>query len=318
MAAIGKDILLSAKLLSEGKLVAIPTETVYGLAANALDPIAVAKIFEVKNRPFFDPLILHTYSLEKAMEYVNDFPEPLKILAKTFWPGPLTILLPKKNNIPDLVTSGLQNVAVRVPNHPMTLALLQKINFPLAAPSANPFGYISPTESSHVEKQLGKCIEYILDGGVCKVGLESTIVGIENNGVCIYRFGGLTVGEIESFVGKLEIKINKSDNPNAPGQLKNHYSPIKPLLIGNIETLMEENKSKKIGVLWFGKISEKIKNSLNINLSEEGNLAEAAANLFSALRKLDESDCEIIICSHMPKTGLGLAINDRLERASVI
>ncbi len=317
MAAIGKDILLSAKLLTEGKLVAIPTETVYGLAANALDAIAVAKIFEVKNRPYFDPLILHTYSLEKAMEYVNDFNEPLKKLAKTFWPGPLTILIPKKNNIPDIVTSGLQNVAIRVPNHPMTLALLQKINFPLAAPSANPFGYISPTEAAHVEKQLGKNIEYILDGGICKVGLESTIVGLEEGKICIYRFGGLTIEEIESLIGKVEIKINSSVNPNSPGQLKNHYSPSKILLIGDIEKLLNENKNKKAGIICFGKIPEKLKNNFTINLSGDGNLAEAAANLFSALRKLDESECEVIICSLLPNNGLGLAINDRLKRAAI-
>jgi L-threonylcarbamoyladenylate synthase len=315
MATIGKDISLAVNLLKEGKLVAIPTETVYGLAANALDAIAVARIFEVKNRPFFDPLILHTYSLEKSKEYVKEFPEPLQKLAKAYWPGPLTLLLPKKNNIPDLVAAGLNNVAVRVPNHVLTLQLLQQLNFPLAAPSANPFGYISPTRSEHVNKQLGNSIDYILDGGACVVGLESTIVGIEDEKICIYRLGGLSIEEIEKVVGKVELKINKSGNPIAPGQLKTHYAPTKALLIGNLEKLSEDHKEKKIGILGFGKISDSLKSNLIVNLSEENNLTEAAANLFSALRKLDESDIDIIICDYLPKTGLGLAINDRLERA---
>lgn len=317
MATIGKDIAKAADLLNTGKLVAIPTETVYGLAANALDALAVAKVFEVKNRPFFDPLILHTYSLEKAKEYVNDFPKPLQDLAKHFWPGPLTLLLPKKNTVPDLVTSGLDRVAVRVPNHAITLQLLEQLDFPLAAPSANPFGYISPTEPEHVNKQLGSQIEYILDGGVCKVGLESTIVGLEDGKICIYRLGGLALEDIEDVVGKVEMKINNSGDPNAPGQLKSHYSPTKPLLIGNIEMLAEENKNKKIGILSFGKNAEKIKNKICINLSVDENLKEAASNLFSSLRKLDESDIEMIICDHLPKAGLGLAINDRLDRAAV-
>jgi L-threonylcarbamoyladenylate synthase len=317
MAIVGKDILFAVNLLKEGKLVAIPTETVYGLAANALDTTAVARIYEAKNRPFFDPLILHVYSMEKAKEYVNDFPETLQKLAKAFWPGPLTLLLPKKNNVPDLVTAGSDKVAVRVPRHPLTLQLLKELNFPLAAPSANPFGYISPTGPAHVNKQLGNNIDYILDGGSCRVGLESTIVGMQNNKIYVYRLGGLSIEEIENVVEKkVELKINKSGNPLAPGQLKTHYAPVKPLLIGNLETLAEKNKNKKLGILGFGKAPETLKNEMIINLSEENNLTEAAANFFASLRKLDESDVDVIICSYLPKTGLGLAMNDRLERAA--
>ncbi|MCE3259748.1 MAG: translation factor, partial [Bacteroidetes bacterium] len=170
MASIGSDISEAAELLRAGKPVAIPTETVYGLAANALDPIAVARIFEIKRRPFFDPLIVHTFSLEQAESYVKEFPLPLKKLATAFWPGPLTLLLPKKDLIPDLTTSGLDRVGLRVPDNALTLNLLRSLDFPLAAPSANPFGYISPTKAEHVQKQLGKDIDYILDGGDCKVG----------------------------------------------------------------------------------------------------------------------------------------------------
>ncbi len=312
MAVIGKDILKAAQLLRDGKLVAIPTETVYGLASNALDATAVAGIFKAKNRPTFDPLIIHTYSIEKVKEYVLEFPAELEKLAKAYWPGPLTLLLPKKNIIPDLVTSGLDKVAVRVPDHPLTLELLQQLNFPLAAPSANPFGYVSPTKPEHVNKQLGNAIEYILDGGNCKVGIESTIVGMENGKICIYRLGGLSIEQIEKVVPiAIGMKINSSGDPTAPGQLKSHYSPMKKLVIGNIEMLLEKNKNA--AVLSFG---NKKYNALTFNLSEKADLIEAAANLFTGLRTLDESNGEIIITNYLPETGLGKAINDRLTRAA--
>ena len=311
MAVIGKDILKAAQLLREGKLVAIPTETVYGLASNALDATAVAGVFIAKNRPTFDPLIIHTYSIEKAKEYIEEFPDELEKLAKVYWPGPLTILLPKKKSIPDLVTSGLDRVAVRVPDHALTLELLQHLNFPLAAPSANPFGYVSPTKPEHVNKQLGNVVDYILDGGNCEVGIESTIVGIENGKICVYRLGGLSIEQIEKVVGKVELKINNSDDPSAPGQLKSHYSPMKKLVIGNIETLLLQNKDA--AVLSFG---NKKYNVPTFNLSEKGDITEAAANLFTGLRILDESDTDIILCEYLPSIGLGIAINDRLTRAA--
>lgn len=311
MAAIGNDILKAARLLEQGKLVAIPTETVYGLAANALDTTAVAGIFRAKNRPTFDPLIVHTYSIAKTKEYVREFPMELEKLAKAYWPGPLTLLLPKKNVIPDLVTSGLDNVAVRIPNHSLTLELLEKLNFPLAAPSANPFGYVSPTKPEHVNKQLGNEIDYILDGGNCEVGIESTIVGVENGKVCVYRLGGLTIEQIEKVIGKVELRIISSDNPTVPGQLHSHYAPMKKIYIGNIDLLMEHYKN--VCVLNFGK---KKFNVPTFNLSENENLTEAAANLFTGLRALDECQAEIILCEYLPETGLGIAINDRLKRAA--
>jgi L-threonylcarbamoyladenylate synthase len=318
VAEIGKDILKAKHYLEKEELVAIPTETVYGLAANALNPIAVAKIFEAKERPTFDPLIVHTHSLNEVYNFVIDIHPALLKLAKRFWPGPLTLLLPKKEIIPNLVTSGLDRVGVRVPNHSLTLNLLTQLNFPLAAPSANPFGYISPTTAGHVEKQLGTKIPYILDGDSCEVGLESTIVGEENGEIIIYRLGGLPIDEIESVVGKVSVQLNQSSNPKAPGQLKSHYAPKKPVYIGNLKELQTQYSAKKIGAIVFGndiKLNESI---LIKNLSSSKNYQEASTNLFSFLRELDEADVDVIITELLPEIGLGLAINDRLKRASAV
>jgi L-threonylcarbamoyladenylate synthase len=318
VAEIGKDIQKGKDFLEKDELVAIPTETVYGLAANALNPIAVAKIFEAKERPTFDPLIVHTHSLNEVLNFVKEIHPALLKLAETFWPGPLTLLLPKKEIIPSLVTSGLDRVGVRVPNHSLTLDLLSQLNFPLAAPSANPFGYISPTIAMHVEKQLGTKIPYILDGGSCEVGLESTIVGEENGEIIIYRLGGLSVDEIETIVGKVSVQLNQSSNPKAPGQLKSHYAPKKPVYIGNLNELQKQYSDQKIGAIVFGndiKLSESI---LIKNLSSTKNYQEASANLFSFLRELDEADVDVIITALLPETGLGLAINDRLRRAAAL
>ncbi|MES2762098.1 MAG: L-threonylcarbamoyladenylate synthase [Bacteroidota bacterium] len=317
MAETGKDINKAKGFLEKGELVAIPTETVYGLAANALDPVAVAKIFEAKERPTFDPLIVHTYSLEQVKLFVADIHPSLLKLATTFWPGPLTLLLPKKAIIPDLVTSGLDRVGVRIPNHALTLDLLSQLSFPLAAPSANPFGYISPTTEEHVQKQLGNKIPYILDGGNCEVGLESTIVGEENGEIIIYRLGGLSVDNIESIVGKVSVQLNQSSNPKAPGQLKSHYAPKKPLYIGSLKELQTQFSDKKTGAIVFGNDHGLQPTILVKNLSVTKDYKEAAVHLFSFLRELDEADVDVIICELLPETDLGLAINDRLKRASV-
>ena len=318
MARIDIDIDSAKSFLEKGQLVGIPTETVYGLAGNALNAEAVALIFETKNRPSFDPLILHTSSLERVGEFVRDFPEKLKLLAENFWPGPLTLLLPRKAIVPDLVTSGLDRVAVRVPRHSLTLALLESVDFPLAAPSANPFGYISPTQPSHVEAQLGGKIPYILDGGVCAVGLESTIVGMEGDGLVIYRLGGLEIAEIEKLVGPVKIKDHSSSNPQAPGLLESHYAPRTPFFIGNLSELIAENleKNTDFAVLSFADFFPEVKPENQVALSPARNLHEAAKNLFSAMRKLDESPASLILAELMPETGLGKAINDRLRRAA--
>lgn len=316
MAEIGKNIDFAADLLLKGKLVAIPTETVYGLAANALNEKAVLSIFEAKQRPFFDPLIIHLPDIDSISKYAELKDERLQKLAKTFWPGPLTLLLPKKNIIPNIVTSGLDQVAVRIPNHPLTLELLKKINIPLAAPSANPFGYVSPTEPSHVNDQLGDKIDYILDGGACNIGLESTIVGIEDGKVCVFRLGGLAIEEIEKNIEHVELRINSSSNPKAPGQLKSHYAPKKPLYIGNISELINLNSTKKIAIICFGEENFQNNSYMIFDLSKTKNLPEAAINLFKFLRAADDSAADVVICEKLPDIGLGRAINDRLRRAA--
>jgi L-threonylcarbamoyladenylate synthase len=315
MAILGTDIAQAKQLLEQGKLVAIPTETVYGLAGNALNPDAVLSIFKAKDRPSFDPLIVHTDSIEKIERWVQNFPTPLKALAQTVWPGPLTILLPKKELIPDIVTAGLDTVGIRIPNHPLTLALLQSLEFPLAAPSANPFGYISPTQAEHVNQQLGDLIPYILDGGPCQVGIESTIVAWENNQLHVLRLGGLSVEVIENISQqKVILNLNQSSNPQAPGMLKSHYAPRKPLYIGDLEQLVKQHANKRIGVLSFQHTLANL--PIQRVLSTQGDTHEASKNLFRFLRELDQSDAEVLITELVPEFDLGRAINDRLRRAA--
>jgi L-threonylcarbamoyladenylate synthase len=319
MARIGSDIPQAAAYLNEGQLVAIPTETVYGLAGNALDVKSVSSIFETKNRPSFDPLILHVASLEQVNSFVSSFPEKLMRLAEAFWPGPLTVLLPRNASVPDLVTSGLDRVAVRVPNHPLTLALLAQLDFPLAAPSANPFGYISPTHATHVDAQLGAQIPYILDGGACAVGLESTIVGMEGEQVVIYRLGGLDLSKIEAVVGPVTVQAYSSSNPSAPGQLASHYAPRKPFLVGDLNVLVPRfmQEGKEIGVLSFSTHFPTLPSARQFVLSPSQDLQEAAQRLFMGMRALDESAADLILAEFVPENGLGRAINDRLKRAAV-
>lgn len=314
MALIGVDIGEAACHLRGGSLVAIPTETVYGLAANGLDGRAVAGIFAAKNRPRFDPLILHCDSVARARELVEDFPPAAAALADAFWPGPLTLLLEKKALVPEIVTAALPRVALRVPAHPHALSLLSMLDFPLAAPSANPFGYVSPTTAQHVEEQLGDAIPYILDGGRCRVGVESTIVGFEQGETVVYRLGGVGLEELESVAGPLRLHLNQSSNPAAPGMIRSHYAPRKPLLLGEIPRLLEANRTRRVAVLAFRERYRQGQPS--IALSPRGSLEEAAANLFAALRELDQSQADLIVGEALPEEGLGRAINDRLRRAA--
>ena len=315
MAIIGRDIHQAKAFLEQGNVVGIPTETVYGLAGNAFDIEAVTKIFVVKNRPTFDPLIVHTNSIERLSEFVQFIPEKALLLAQKFMPGPLTMLLPKHSSIPDLVTSGLDTVAVRIPNHPLTLELLRSLAFPLAAPSANPFGYISPTSAQHVAKLLGEKIPFILDGGECEIGLESTIVGFENEKVIIYRKGGLAIEDIEKIVGKVRVNSHSSSNPKAPGMLKSHYSPRRDLLIYQGENL--GNNLDKVGYLAFQQYNSEIPRENQLILSESGDYKEAAKHLFAYMRKLDNMNIDRIYVELLPEKDLGRAINDRLKRAAV-
>jgi L-threonylcarbamoyladenylate synthase len=313
---IGKDIQRAKSLLEAGQLVAIPTETVYGLAGNAYDEKAVSEIFRVKNRPSFDPLIVHIGHWEQTEDFVLEVPEAARKLASLFMPGPLTLLLPKKERIPDLVTAGFPEVAVRMPDHPLTLELLHAVDFPLAAPSANPFGYISPTTAQHVADQLEELVPYILDGGPCTVGIESTILGFVDGVPTIFRKGGLTIEMIEAQIGPVEIRAHSSSNPQAPGMLQSHYAPRKPLKMGPVRELLPQFDPNRTGLLVFRRFFAGVPRAHQVVLSQNGDFAEAARNLFAGMRYLDGLDLDLILAEPVPEMGLGRAINDRLRRAS--
>lgn len=313
MAEIGTDVEKAKALLLKGELIAIPTETVYGLAGNALYPATVIKIFEVKGRPQFDPLIVHVPDFKTVHTYAANVPLQASLLAKRFWPGPLTLLLNKKDIIPDIVTSGLDTVGLRCPDHRLTHELLASLDFPLAAPSANPFGYVSPTRAEHVDEQLGNKITYILDGGPCRIGVESTIVGFENDTTTIHRLGGIALEEIEAVVGKVDVQTQSTSNPRSPGQLISHYAPRKQVVLGHIPDLMEKYSERNIGILSF---QRNYRAPFQFILSSTGSINEAAQNLFLALRTLDKMPIDLILAEPVPDVGLGKAINDRLHRAA--
>lgn len=315
---IGSDIEKAKEHLINGDVVAIPTETVYGLAGNALNEDAVLKIFEAKNRPSFNPLIVHVANWRQAQEYVEHVPVKAKLLASAFTPGPLTFLLPKTNAIPDLVTAGSDKVAIRIPNHPLTLQLLQSIDFPLAAPSANPFGYISPTTAQHVLEGLQGKIPYILDGGTATVGLESTIIGFdENENVLLYRTGGISAEQIEGLLNEKVTfaKLSSEEHPETAGQLKSHYAPHTPLYVGDIDELKKKFEGKRIATISFTKQFEGIDEAKQFILSDNGSLDEAAKNLFMVLRLTDKLKVDVILAEQFPNEGIGRAINDRLRKA---
>ncbi len=313
---IGTDIQTAIHWLEAGQCVGIPTETVYGLAANALDVAAVARIFAVKNRPTFDPLIVHVRSVDAVAPYTETFPASLRRLAEAFWPGPLTLLLPKSALIPDLVTAGLPRVALRAPSHEVTRRLLSALPFPLAAPSANPFGYISPTTAQHVYEQLQGKIPYVLDGGPCTVGVESTIVGIEEDTLIVYRLGGIPVEALEQAAReKILVRTHSTSHPAAPGMLTAHYAPRKPLFIW--PDAVSHTAPEGLGLLLFRPRKDLPAHVHSIVLSESGQLVEAAQNLFAALRQLDRTpEVKVIWAELCPEVGLGRAINDRLRRAA--
>lgn len=310
---IGTDIAKAKMILERGGLVAIPTETVYGLAANALDPLAVARIFEAKNRPAFDPLIVHISKFKELYKYTSSSSDELGKIANKFWPGPLTILVPKNDQIPDIVTSGSERVGIRMPGHPLTLELLSTLDFPVAAPSANPFTYISPTTARHVYDQLNGRVDYILDGGPSRVGVESTIVGMEGNEMVVYRKGGLEIEELQAvFEGTIRINDFSDSNPQAPGMLKKHYSPDKKVLLLTDDTRLEQFDKDKTGLLRYSSPVSGF--SSQFILSEKADLKEAAARLFEGLRYLDKCPIDTVFIEFVPEAGLGRAINDRLRR----
>ncbi len=312
---ISQDLEKAVALLHQGECVGMPTETVYGLAADATSVEAVAKIFAIKNRPTFDPLIVHLSGIEEVERVALDFPPLAQKLAERFWPGPLTLILPKRDLIPDLVSSGLPTIGVRVPRHPMAQSLLQKFGKPLAAPSANRFGRISPTSAEAVEKELGEAVKLILDGGPCEIGLESTIVGFDQGTPTILRLGGISLEELESVLGTIRLENHPHARPQAPGQIEQHYAPRKPLkLVNNLEELRSHREPSRGALIWgeepvagYGEL---------FNLSPKKNWNEAAANFFQMLRALDDGPSLDLVALRLPEIGLGRAINERLSRAA--
>ena len=315
--SITTDVARCQQLLKDKKLVAIPTETVYGLAANAFDADAVKGIFEMKGRPLFNPLIVHIHDLEQLHVLAKDIPESAMKLAKAFWPGSLTLILPKQPEVLEIITAGKPNVGIRMPNHPMTLELLKGLSFPLAAPSANPFTRVSPTSAAHVASYFRDRIPAILDGGPCQVGLESTIIGFDGETAIIYRQGGISIEAIKAVVGKVEM-LTENENetaPPAPGMLLKHYSPRTTLVISDdVSRTIEQYSSKRIGVLSFYSDGFPTAQIVKV-LSREKDLDIAAKALFASLHELDGAGLDVIIAERFPEEGLGSSINDRLNRA---
>ena len=314
---IGKEIDKAIFFLEQQEAVAIPTETVYGLAANALEEKAIRKIFKIKQRPLFNPLIVHLKNITEVEKYAFDIPQIAFDLFEKFSPGPLTIILPKKDNISDLITAGKTDVALRIPKHPLSLDLLNQLSFPLAAPSANPFGYISPSTAEHVYKLLKNKIPYILDGGPCHCGIESTVIGFQDDNAVILRLGALSVGDIQKVVPAIQIQTNENNSPLSPGMLKQHYSPnTMMLLVDDLAKTIETYKDKNIGIISFRDFYQNINAAQQVVLSERGNLEEAAQKLYAAFHYLDGMKLDLILAEMMPEEDLGLAINDRLLRAA--
>jgi L-threonylcarbamoyladenylate synthase len=308
LAATPEAIGQAAQTLARGEIVAFSTETVYGLGANALDAAAVARIFAAKDRPRFNPLIVHVLGEREAEDYAVIDATARRLMA-AFWPGPLSLVLPRRAGSPiaDLATAGLDTVALRAPNHPVAQALLKAAKLPIAAPSANRSGRISPTTAAHVEAELGHLPVMILDGGPCQLGLESTVLGIEGDEVTLLRLGALPRAAIETVLGR-SLAAPASSRVASPGQLAMHYAPSTPLRLDVTVPVGGE------ALLAFGPDAPEF--SPMINLSPSGDLTEAAVNLFAALRDLDARGASEIAVMPIPNEGLGEAINDRLRRAA--
>lgn len=315
---ITKEIELAAEHLLNDDLVVIPTETVYGLAANFNSEKAINKLFELKQRPKSNPLIVHVSNRNQVNNLVIFFPEKAQLLAKKFWPGPLTLVLEKNKNVLDIVTANQETVAVRMPNHPLTLSLIEKTGIPIVAPSANPFTKISPTKVKHVIDDYPSNCPLILDGGDCTHGMESTILGFENEEVILYRLGALSISKIEAVVGKISLKDKHNKKVLTPGMHKKHYSPKTPLLVTNhIEKELFRHGNKQIGLLTFKLTAQMSKVKKHIVLSEDGSYELAMKNFYNALHELDKCELDIIVAEQFPDENLGKVINDRLDRAAL-
>lgn len=304
----------AAACLRAGGLVVFPTETVYGLGADALNPKAVARVFEVKQRPHFDPLIVHVADIGWLQDIAAAFPPPARKLADRFWPGPLTFVLPKTDRVPDLVTAGLPTVAVRMPRHPLAMDLIRRVGRPVAAPSANRFGHLSPSTAEDARVEVGEGVDMILDGGPCPVGIESTIISFAGERPVLLRPGGLPLEDIEAVIGLVPPAVEAGGRPESPGRLPRHYAPRTPLELGS--TLPPVPDRADAGLLAPGPVPNAAGFARVEILSTAGDPAEAAARLFSALRRLDAAGLDRIYAIPGPEKGLWRAINDRLRRAA--
>ncbi len=309
------DVNEAATALRHGRLVAFATETVYGLGADALDPTAVARIFEAKQRPAFDPLIVHIADRASLSQLVSNIPTVAEKLMDRFWPGPLTLVLPKTDRVPDLVTSGLPSVGVRMPAHPQARQLIAAAGRPIAAPSANLFGRVSPTTAAHVAEQLGDRIDMILDGGPCSVGVESTVLDLSGDRPVLLRPGGLPLESMEEITGPIETAktIPAGIAAPGPGMLERHYAPGTPVILWRDGTPIPSGRVGLLGCQLTG-LTQQVTRS--IDLSPTGDLVEAASRLFASLRELDTAGLDLILARPVPEAGLGRAINDRLRRAA--
>jgi L-threonylcarbamoyladenylate synthase len=323
------DLARAAQALREGKLVAIPTETVYGLGANAFDESAVARVFEAKERPTFDPLIVHIASIGDVGLVAREVPQAALTLARTLWPGPLTMILPKRSVVPDIVTAGLPTVAVRFPRHPVAQRIIELAGVPVAAPSANPFGYISPTTAAHVIATLKDRVDFIVDGGPCDVGVESTVIDLTGSRPVLLRPGGMALETIEEVIGPVVVPkraAHRGGEPlSSPGQSLSHYAPSTPLYLfdegalpgavqaqgvvrPSVALVYTPARARELDALRLFDVVEA--------LAPRGDMREAAARLFSLLHEFDSRMFRAIYAERVPEVGLGRAINDRLYRAS--
>ena len=303
------QIVEAARVLRDGGLVAFPTETVYGLGADATQPQAVARIFETKGRPRFDPLIVHVPSEAEVETVARRISPAARRLMARFWPGPLTLVLPKRRSIPDIVTAGLDTVAVRAPDHPVAQALLREAAVPVAAPSANRFGAVSPTTAEHVRDQLD--LPVVLDGGACRVGIESTVVAFVDGRATLLRAGGVPREDLRAVIHEIDLPPPTALASLSPGRQTKHYAPRIPLIVG-----AHAPEGVRAGLLTLGFPDDPASWAAVEVLSPQGDLREAAARLFAALRRLEARTLDVIVARPVPETGLGAAIMDRLRRAS--
>lgn len=314
---ISKSLDKAIQLLRNEEVIGMPTETVYGLAGNAYSEKAIQSIFHLKKRPYTNPLIVHIGNIKQLKELSDEIPSKAQMLAAKFWPGPLTILLKKSTKVGGLVTAGQETVAIRMPNHPIALDLLNKLDLPLVAPSANPYQSISPTSAKHVDRYFGNQGLFILEGGDSINGLESTIVGFDGDEVIVYRLGAIPLEELERTVGRVLMNEVKQNAVVSPGMAVKHYAPKTPLIFtDSLSEQIEKVDLKHVAIICYDKIPKEINLENSIIHSFQGHLGNAAKQLYALLHELDERKLDCILIEKFPDHGLGRTINDRLKRAA--